>query len=124
MRLDEPWFEAEFVARSSVTGHYCQGPRIDGADGLFLWCPCGYGKPEYALEAGRPHGVLVSFANPRNAPPVPANAGTRDRSGKPSRWTMTGTGLSDLTLSPSIDLTMPNDNHRCWHGWIRNGIIT
>jgi hypothetical protein len=32
---------------------------------------------------------------------------------------MDGTGLSDLTLSPSVDVGEPS----CWHGFIRNGEV-
>jgi len=117
-RLTDPWFEAEFLANTTATGHRSQD-SIDGADGVFFWCPCGYGKPEYPIEGGRPHGVIVSFANPRGCSPAPPDAGSRSRTGGPSRWTMSGTGLNDLTLSPSVDVGTPS----CWHGWIQNGEV-
>jgi hypothetical protein len=42
---------------------------------------------------------------------------SRSRAGGPSRWHVDGTGLHDLTLSPSVDCG-------CWHGFITNGEAT
>lgn len=116
--LLDPWFEAEFYGQVTDSTYRRQGGEIEGAQGLLLWCPCGYGKPEYPLEGGRPHAVIVPFLNPRNAPEVTAGHGPQNKSGgaRP-RWTMSGTRLGDLTLSPSIDVS-------CWHGYIRVGRVT
>jgi len=35
---------------------------------------------------------------------------------------MSGTGLHDLTLSPSVDVG--SKNSKCWHGWIKEGNVT
>jgi hypothetical protein len=107
------------LSRSTATGHW-KHDSIYGADGVLFWCPCGYGKPEFPLEGGRPHAVIVSFANPQGCDPAPADAGSQSRDGGPSRWTMAGTGLSDLTLSPSIAVGTPE----CWHGYVQNGEVT
>lgn len=114
-RLTDPWFEAEFYGHVSTTGHARQGSVIEGAQGLFLWCPCGYPHDASA------HGLLIPFANPRNAPAVPPDHGpiSRDGSHHP-RWTMAGSGLQDLTLAPSVDVGAPS----CWHGFIKNGEVT
>jgi hypothetical protein len=37
------------------------------------------------------------------------------------RWAPSGTGLDDLTLQPSIDLTCGGKYPGQWHGWVRNG---
>ena len=116
-RLDDPWFEAEFYGKANdLGGHHCQGPNIEGAQGLFLWCPCSYGHDE------RAHGLIIPFANPRNAPQLPLNHGpyARNDPTRRVRWTMSGTGLQDLTLVPSVDVGTPP----CWHGHITNGEIT
>jgi hypothetical protein len=118
-RLDDPWFDAAFLAETTATGHR-EIDTLEGADGVFFWCPCGYGKPEFPLGGGRPHGVIVSFANPRGAPVAPPDAGSQSRNGGPSRWQMSGDGLVNLTLSPSIAVGTPE----CWHGFIQNGIVT
>ena len=105
LHLTDPWFEAEFYNNARGQSFSRHGDRVDGAQGLFLWCPCGYGKSEYPLDGGRPHGLIVPFENPRNAPLLPTDHGpiSRDGSHRP-RWTMTGTGLNDLTLTPSVDV--------------------
>ena len=100
-KLTDPWFEARFMAGTTARGHHYVD-TLDGADGVLLWCPCGYGKAEFPIDGGRPHAVMVSFANPRGCGPAPADAGSQSRNGGPSRWTMIGTGLHDLTLSPSV----------------------
>src|SRR5690348_12593250 len=114
MKLTDPWFEATFIRTSPDGKSHTYVDKLDGADGLFLWCPCGYGKAEYPLDGARPHGLIVSFANPLGVPPAPDSAGTRGRHGRPTRWTMSGSSLDDLTLSPSIDVGTPS----CWHGFI------
>lgn len=129
MKLNDRWFEAEFVGAISDQGSFRRLPSIEGAQAVFLWCPCAFGND------ARAHGLIVPFANPRNAPSVPAAF-------QPApRWQMTGTGLDDLTLSPSIDCTRENPEHTaarlavglkpgecspghmCWHGWIQNGEV-
>jgi hypothetical protein len=120
-RLDDPWYDAQFLSHTTANGHRAQD-EIDGADGVLFWCPCGYGKPEFPLDGGRPHAVIVSFANPRGCEPAPPDAGSQSAHGGPSRWTMSGTGLHDLTLSPSVDVG--SKNSKCWHGWIKDGNVT
>ena len=119
-KLTDPWFEAQFYGRASAGGFTDQGEQIEGSQGLWLWCPCGYGHPRYPLDGGRPHAIMVPFANPRNAPQVPPEHGPESRTGGPRpRWTMAGTGLHDLTLSPSVDVGQPS----CWHGFVLNGEV-
>ena len=114
-RLVDPWFEAEFGGNDSPSGGWRrQGATIDGAQLLFLWCPCAYGHD------ARAHGLIVPFANPRGAPVPDHNFGIRARDGiTKTRWQMTGTGLTDLTLSPSVDVGEPS----CWHGHIVDGEV-
>lgn len=59
------------------------------------------------------HVVSVSFAGRG----VPDHLGSHDRDGRPSRWSVAGTGLDDLTLTPSVDVGTPS----CWHGFVTNG---
>jgi len=118
--LIDPWFDAAFLRETTARSTSCADPAtIQDADGLFLWCPCGYGKPEFPLAGGRPHGLHVSFSNPIGAQPAPPDAGSQSRNGGPSRWQMSGTGLADLTLAPSIATGEPE----CWHGYIQNGQV-
>ncbi len=120
-RLTDAWFDAEFYGEATAKTYRLQGVNIEGAQGLFLWCPCGFGKPAFPLEGARPHGVMIPFANPRNAPQLPEDHGPTNKGGtKHPRWTMSGTGLGDLTLTPSVDV----GNDSCWHGSITNGELT
>lgn len=115
LKLTDPWFDAEFYGHASVNTVRRQGGEIDGAQGLILWCPCAYGR-----EDGSVHGLMIPFANPRNAPELPRDHGPTDRTGSHRpRWTMSGTGLSDLTLTPSVDVGKDS----CWHGFITNGEV-
>jgi hypothetical protein len=120
--LTDPWFEAEFTTKTTKLGHWGTHD-LQQADGLFLWCPCGYADPRYHVEGGgRPHGLIISFSNPRGVPMAPADAGSRSRTGGPSRWTIvSGTGYSDLTLDPSVDAGP--EGKSCWHGFIVKGEV-
>lgn len=116
-KLNDPWFEAEFYGNVSSNGLTRQ-ESMEGAQGLLLWCPCGYGKPEYPVQGARPHAVLVPFLNPRGAPKVPDDHGPH-KDGIPVRWTVSGSGIADLTISPSIAVGKPD----CWHGYITSGEV-
>lgn len=122
-RLSDEWFEAKFYGEADAKGlRYL--PSIEGAQGVLFWCPCGYGKPDFPLEGGRPHAVMVPFRNPRNAAELPPDHGptsAANPSGPRPRWLMAGTGISDLDLSPSVAV---GKDPECWHGYIRNGEVT
>ncbi len=70
------------------------------------------------------HSVMVTFAG-RD---VPDEVGSRDSTGKPSRWTIvSGSGLDDLVLTPSILLNASQKPEvGChWHGFVgSSGIPT
>ena len=60
----------------------------------------------------RGHSIQVFFAGS----PVPPHIGT-NKNGETVRWKKTGTGLTDLTLTPSIQ-----EESECgWHGYVTNG---
>lgn len=138
-RLTHPWFEAGFYGYITPTGYRLahEGDRplaFSEAQGLFLWCPCGYGALDsggverYPLELtankGRPHGLLVPFANPPSGVDAPASHGPRGRDGASRpRWTVSGSGLHDLTLAPSIAVGGGESGPECWHGFIENGVV-
>lgn len=69
---------------------------FEEAQGVRFTCPkCG------------DHQVLVWFRDrdvPAQEEPTP-------------RWAVSGTGISDLTLAPSINV------RGCWHGFVREGEI-
>lgn len=133
--LSHEWFGAMFYGCVTDTGHrrrYEDGRPIsfDEAQGLRLWCPCGYGAIgangaelyplDLTLNHGRPHGLLVPFAD-RGLPPNHGPLG-RDNVTHPRWQIVNGTSIADLTLSPSIAVG-PADNE-CWHGFITNGQVS
>jgi hypothetical protein len=73
---------------------------LDTAQGVRFTCPGCDG-----------HQILVWFKDrgvPDTAEPRP-------------RWSVTGTSLADLTLSPSINLDVPGATGCRWHGFITAG---
>lgn len=112
MKLTE--LEATFVGNyNTATGGFSEQNEISGAQGVMFDCPqC------------KSHSVLVWFANPVNAPLV-----SPDAEPKPARWTASGSGIGDLTLTPSIDLNTESarkaiaDGHKAclWHGFVKTG---
>lgn len=124
MRLVD--LDAEFLGgynrKSGRASYRRQANAIDGAQGVIFQCPkCAEGEPS-EVEDGRryvpgAHYVLVWFAVPRGADPVPPDA-----TPGPARWSVvSGTGLDDLTLAPSILLPGPGCG---WHGFVKNGDAT
>lgn len=137
-KLTDPWFEAHFIYDAQSDGSY-RLHHPDGspttfaeAQGLFLWCPCGYnatdkdGQLKYPLDLslnhGRPHGVLIVFSNPPSNIIPPVNFGPTSKANKSihPRWTVSGNALDNLTLVPSVDVGDPS----CWHGFITNGEVS
>lgn len=47
-----------------------------------------------------------------------------DEAPGPGRWDVTGSDFSDLTLSPSVDLSCGGKHPGGWHGWVQNGEVT
>lgn len=82
------------------------------AHGIRFACP-----KAFAINHGLAgtHMIQVYFAGS----PVPPELG-RNRKGEPVRWQASGSGLDDLSLSPSIQ----EDDDICkWHGWVGNSGI-
>lgn len=136
--LTDPWFAARFYSLAAAGSWYegTEGSRVpfSGAQGLRMWCPCGYGalRPDgseafptdLSQNRGRPHAILVPFSNPPSGIPVPADHGPVGRDGKTHpRWKVGGTGLHDLTTTPSIAVGGGKGETECWHGYITNGIV-
>lgn len=92
-----------------ITGPVEHRSRVESladAQGLIFDCP--------KCNAG--HSIEASFAGRG----VADNQGSRNHEGKPSRWNVTGTGLDDLTLTPSVDCTR-NGGPCPFHGFVTNG---
>lgn len=91
------------------------------AHSIWFGCPKCYGINGNTMKGT--HSVMVSFEG-RN---LPEGYGSRNSEGKPSRWAVSGTGLDDLVLTPSIFLKVENDKGEplgCyWHGFVgSNGV--
>lgn len=83
------------------------------ADHLMFLCPLCFernGGPKGT------HSVMATFAG-RD---VPKEAGSVDSDGNPSRWTVSGSGLDDLMLTPSIllDAKRKPEEGCHWHGFV------
>lgn len=114
MRLRD--LDAWFCGQAKV-GSYRRQPELAGAQGILFQCPkCAVGC-EPGEEDGRrffrgAHYILCWFANPVGADVAPAALNPTPR------WRVeSGTGLDDLTLSPSILIV----GGCAWHGFIREG---
>lgn len=125
MRLRD--LDAQFIGRQVGRTYWRLGDAIDGAQGVRFQCPkCAIGC-EAGEEDGRrfvrgAHYVQIWFANPRNAPVADHEADPGSESHH--RWTVAGNSIDDLTLSPSVNLDIPNliaVDHCRWHGWVKNG---
>jgi Family of unknown function (DUF6527) len=105
MRLME--LEPEWVTHRPPNG-IGHADSLESADGILFICPACWQKNGGPIGT---HSVICW------KPQVPAGIEPG-----PSRWPMTGTGFEDLTLTPSIDLTVGGG---CtWHGFIQNGEVT
>lgn len=101
--LTDPWFEAGF--RFVTDGHSRHVDSLEEANAVFLYCPCSFGKSKGA------HGLLIPIANANvNVSPMPGG----------KAWNASGTGLGDLTLTPSLNIGSASGDP-CWHGHVRQG---
>lgn len=137
--LTDPWFDTHFIAYAKEDGSF----RIRNEDGtpytfqqsqgLRFWCPCGYGTVDkngeelFPLDLshnkGRPHACIIVFKCPPCGIVTPENFGpsSRQMNNIHPRWSIVGgTGLHDLSLTPSIAIGDPE----CWHGYITDGKFT
>lgn len=121
---DDIELKGQYVFREEDGEKFMWGPNpvrysyhpvqnINEADHIMFLCPACFAKNGGATGT---HQVMVTFEG-RN---VPEEAGTRDASGKPSRWNVSGTSLDDLVLTPSIllDANRPADQGCHWHGFV------
>ena len=93
------------VKMTSPREHMIIVKTLAEAQGVMFQCPKCYKT--------NGHNCSVTFANRG----VPDDQGTHNSKGEPVRWTVTGTGLHDLTTKPSVQLQGGCN----WHGWITNG---
>lgn len=83
-----------------------------GADGVEFLCPKCF------ADNGGPKGTHMVWVFFRHGN-APDSVMTKNDKGQPVRWEAHGTGLDDLTLSPSILIL----GGCAWHGFVTNGEI-
>ena len=107
---NEAWKAAGYPTerRTEMRERQIEVATLSEAQGLRMRCP-----------VCKNHGLAVAFAGRG----VLDHHGSQNRDGKPSRWQVSGTGYGDLTLHPSVDCTSPQSPN-CWHGWVKNGVVT
>ena len=122
---DELDVKGQYVFRDEHGEKFMWGPKpqryefhdvetLAEAHHLMFLCPLCFAKN--GGEVGT-HSVMVTLAG-RD---VPAEAGSRDSEGNPSRWTIVGgSSLDDLSLSPSIllDAKRAPEVGCHWHGFV------
>ena len=108
----EKWVAAgrPFVEEMCIRTYLPSVPTLAEAQGILINCP--------KCQNSQAHRISIAFAGRG----VLDHQATVSSDGRPTRWTVTGTGMDDLTLTPSIDCTSRNPN--CWHGFITAGDIT
>jgi hypothetical protein len=80
------------------------------AQGIWFLCPLCFTKNGGSVGT---HSVDVTFEGRGAAD----DQGSHDSTGKPSRWSVSGTCMDDLCLAPSILLAGPGCG---WHGFVGN----
>jgi len=91
-------------------------PDLVQAQGIRFLCPACFVRNGGNVGT---HYIETSFAG-RD---VKDHQGSHNRSGKPSRWTVYGSGYSDLTLSPSVLIYAAEPACPGWHGWVKFGEV-
>lgn len=98
--------EGQFL-RLSEDGRWAHVETLDAAQGVMFLCPiCWVAN---GGDVGT-HSVVTWFRD---------RGVSDDEVPGPGRWIVSGTGIDDLTLSPSIHLSGKGG---CgWHGWVKSG---
>jgi len=99
-----PWGPVKFYAHVATLAE---------ADGVWFLCPKCFIANKGAVGT---HSVMAGFAGR-----CPPGSYTQDLDGNDTRWQVSGTGLDDLALSPSIHLVCkpPVPSGVCqWHGFV------
>lgn len=99
--------------RTGPVQYTVRAERLEDAQGIMFLCPVCF------TANGGPVGTHlceVTFANRG----VLDTQGCHGREGKPTRWSVSGTSLEDLSTQPSILL----EGGCNWHGYITNGEVS
>jgi len=103
-----PYSEDEIEEVTGPQDYYVPVDTLVEAQGIWFLCPLCFDTNKGSIGT---HWVGVGFAD--RAPP---GTFSQNKEGKDSRWSVSGTGLDDLVLTPSIQL---DTEHGCkWHGFV------
>ena len=107
-----------YFTRSAPNGGYQHVDTLAEADGIWFLCPACFAKNKGPVGT---HTIMVGFVGR-----CPPGSYTQDGNGNDTRWTVSGTGLDDLQLLPSINLDVfpqrPKLPNECtWHGFAGAG---
>lgn len=103
-----PW-----MANGHTIKLYQRVATLAEADGVWFLCPKCFAKNGGARGT---HTVMVGFAGR-----CPPGSYMKNLEGQDVRWQVSGTGLDDLVLSPSIQLLChppPPPGFCAWHGFV------
>lgn len=100
------WTDDDFAPFTGPRDRYTPVATLAEADGIYFLCPKCFPTDR--------HQVRVGFAGKA----VPGSYGY-NKKGEPVLWQMSGTGIDDLVLTPSIQL----EGGCNWHGFVgSNGV--
>ena len=105
----DPKLKKDGTVKAAIFKHV---KELKQADSVWFLCPKCFEQNKGPVGT---HSIRIDFHG-RNVPDEYAMHNDRK---EPVRWHVSGTGLSDLTLSPSI-LLLGGCN---WHGFVREGQI-
>jgi hypothetical protein len=115
MRLSE--LEPQFMRYETSDHQYLrQVDSLAEAQGIQFLCPVCFAAHNGPIGT---HYIEVSFANKG----VLDHQGSHNREGNPSRWSVAGSGYSDLTTTPSILIDPAKPACEGWHGFITDGEV-
>ena len=100
--------EPEFLRIKSETAIDTKIESLDDAQGVMFLCPVCFQANGGNVGT---HSVMCWFRD-REVPD--------SQTPGPGRWTPSGTGFEDLSLTPSVLLPTAEC---AWHGWVTNGEV-
>jgi Family of unknown function (DUF6527) len=100
------WTESDFEEVTGPKSVFTFVATLTEADGVLFICPKCAGTDRHRVRIGfRGIAELGSYGH--------------NKKGEPVLWDMSGSGIDDLVLTPSIQL----EGGCNWHGYVRNGDV-
>lgn len=109
--------EPQFIRYETSDHEYLRHvDTLTEAQGIQFLCPVCFVKNSGPIGT---HAIEVSFSGRG----VADHQGSHNREGKPSRWSVNGTGYDNLSTQPSILIDPALPACAGWHGFITNGEV-